>query len=234
MSIEFQPFDTVSIIGFNSPEWVIADLGAIAAGGIAAGIYTTNQPDSCHYIVSHSSSVVVVAENEHQMAKFMQIRERLPKVKAYVQWSGKLPENEKDVYSWTDFLKLGESVPVEKVEERIQAQKAETCCTLIYTSGTTGNPKGVMISHDNCTWTARRTGEIVSAKANDHVISYLPLSHIAAQMIDIHGPIHYGYRIYFARPDALQGSLSRTLKEVRPTIFLGVPRVWGEVPRKDE
>ena len=231
LSLGFQPYDAVSIIGFNSPEWMIADLGAIAAGGIAAGIYTTNQPDSCHYIVSHSSSVVVVAENEQQMAKFMQIRDRLPKVKAYVQWSGKVPQ-EKDVYSWDDFLALGKSVDTEEVNKRIAAQKPECCCTLIYTSGTTGNPKGVMISHDNCTWTARRTGEIVASSPEDHVISYLPLSHIAAQMIDIHGPIHFGYRIYFARPDALRGSLAQTLKEVRPTIFLGVPRVWEKFHEK--
>lgn len=65
--------------------------------------------------------------------------------------------------------------------------------------------------------------------ASDEIISYLPLSHIAAQMLDMHGPMATGCRIYFAQPDALKGSLGDTLRDVRPTIFFGVPRVWEKI-----
>jgi long-chain-fatty-acid--CoA ligase ACSBG len=82
-----------------------------------------------------------------------------------------------------------------------------------------------MISHDNVTWTAANICRLLSITAEDEIISYLPLSHIAAQLVDMHGPMACGAQVYFAQPDALRGSLPVTLLEVRPTIFLGVPRV---------
>merc|ERR1719502_2334937 len=117
----------------------------------------------------------------------------------------------------------------EKLEARMASQRVGQCCTLIYTSGTTGKPKAVMISHDNCTWTGRVTVEHLQLGADEHLISYLPLSHIAAQMIDIYAPICTSATLHFAQPDALRGSLLRTLQEVRPTAFFAVPRVWEKV-----
>jgi hypothetical protein len=74
--IGMKPHESVSIIGFNSPEWFFANMGAIAAGGKAAGIYTTNEPEACHYIAEHSDSRVAVVENEQQLEKFLAIRDR--------------------------------------------------------------------------------------------------------------------------------------------------------------
>jgi len=96
-----------------------------------------------------------------------------------------------------------------------------------------GPPKAVMISHDNITWT---TANMLENRApinhSDRIISYLPLSHIAAQILDIHGPMYCGCQVFFARADALKGSLSTTLKFVRPTVFFGVPRVWEKFYEK--
>lgn len=111
--------------------------------------------------------------------------------------------------------------------------KPGNCSTLIYTSGTTGPPKAVMISHDNVTWTTKQVFDtVVEVNHTDRVISYLPLSHIAAQIIDLHGPLYIGACTYFAQPDALKGSLTHTLAEVRPTFFFGVPRVWEKIQEK--
>ena len=119
------------------------------------------------------------------------------------------------VYSWKDFLALGNAVDDAKIEQRIEAQKPEMCCTLIYTSGTTGPPKSVMISHDNLCWTTRRVLALVNFNHEDRMVSYLPLSHIAAQMLDVHAALHAGSQVHFARPDALKGSLPNTLKLIR-------------------
>lgn len=90
-----------------------------------------------------------------------------------------------------------------------------------------------MLTHDNIVWTARSQlstmQELETLDNNDHFVSYLPLSHIAAQMIDMHCPMMNGTQVWFAQPDALRGSLGKTLKEVRPTIFFGVPRVWEKI-----
>ena len=144
------------------------------------------------------------------------------------------------VLLWEEFMALGdEDGLAEEVEHRIAEQRPGHCCTLIYTSGTTGPPKAVMISHDNITWTAKAVQSIApwigAGAEGEHIVSYLPLSHVAGQMVDIHFPIvlaaaRAGVRtVHFARPDALKGTLGETLRAARPTVFLGVPRVWEKI-----
>ena len=217
-------------------------MGAIAAGGFAAGIYTTNEPPACKYIAEHCAARVIVVEGQKQLDKILAIRAELPKLVAIVMYSGEpkagindgLGEGQAKVYSWSEFMALGKDVADSVVEERIASQKPGHCCTLIYTSGTTGNPKAVMISHDNVTWTTRSNMKHHPDFVNGplRVVSYLPLSHIAAQVVDIHSPMAYladhglPSEIHFARPDALKGSIKETLVKARPTVFFAVPRVW--------
>lgn len=101
-------------------------------------------------------------------------------------------------------------------------------------SGTVGNPKGVMLSHDNVTWNAHSIAQRLPnmVMAGECLISYLPLSHIAAQMVDIFITIKYAATVYFADKDALKGSLVKTLQEAQPTRFLGVPRVYEKIHEK--
>eukprot|EP01113_Clastostelium_recurvatum_P049446 TRINITY_DN915_c0_g1_i3.p1 TRINITY_DN915_c0_g1~~TRINITY_DN915_c0_g1_i3.p1 ORF type:complete len:662 (+),score=269.99 TRINITY_DN915_c0_g1_i3:30-2015(+) len=224
--------NVISILGFNAPEWFIADMGAIMAGCIATGIYTTNGPEACFYILNHSRTKVAVVENEGQLKKLLAVRSRLPELKAIVQYTGQVAEGLEGVYNWQQFLQFGNSVPLEQVEERAKRVHPGHCSTLVYTSGTTGNPKAVMISHDNIVWTASALLPVVTCGHEDHIISYLPLSHIAAQIVDMHATMQAGAQLWFAQPDALRGSLSTTLKEVRPTVFMGVPRVWEKIEEK--
>uniref|UniRef100_A0AAV1UP22 AMP-dependent synthetase/ligase domain-containing protein n=1 Tax=Peronospora matthiolae TaxID=2874970 RepID=A0AAV1UP22_9STRA len=234
-------YQAVSIIGFNSPEWAIADIGAIFAGGVAAGIYTTNSPKACEYIVTHSDAGVVVCDGVSQLEKFLAIQDDIPKLKALVMWNDVVPEgiqSKVPVYSFDDFLKLGSNVKDETLQEVMDSQKPGNCCTLIYTSGTTGDPKAVMISHDNVVWIIMSVIDMLernynyTVTNNDRLVSYLPMSHVAAQLIDIWLPVCAGTQIFFAQPDALKGSLGVTLKEVRPTFFFGVPRVWEKIAEK--
>lgn len=109
--------------------------------------------------------------------------------------------------------------------------KPGNCATLIYTSGTTGMPKGVMLSHDNFTWTKKSMDEY---QPREHIegfrmVSYLPLSHVAGLFSDLVVPLANKYHVFFASPDALQGSLITTLQEVRPHAFFSVPRVWEKI-----
>jgi len=219
--------DGVAIIGENCPQWFICDVAAIYAGGVPAGIYTTNSAEQCLYIAENSDASIAVVENEEQLAKFKEVEKDLPRLKAIVMMTG---SNDADnVYSWEDLPALAEKTSEEDLEERINAQRPDDMCTLIYTSGTTGNPKGVMITHTNITWTAQTTTEILIGSTDDRVISYLPLSHIAEQVISLHAPMQMGASSWFA--ESLD-QLGDNLREVRPTIFLGVPRVWEKIQAK--
>ncbi|NWH70827.1 ACBG2 ligase, partial [Piaya cayana] len=236
LQLGLERFHGVCILGFNSAEWFIADIGAILAGGFAVGIYTTNSPEACHYVADNCNANVVVVENDKQLQKILEIQHRLPHLKAIVQYGEEIKEKRPDLYSWSEFMALGKDVPDSQLREIIESQKPNQCCTLIYTSGTTGQPKGVMLSHDNLTWTALAAGRFLmladGKEQKEAVVSYLPLSHIAAQMCDIWTPMTYGVQVFFAQPDALKGSLIDTIREVRPTAFLGVPRVWEKIEEK--
>ncbi|XP_055353740.1 long-chain-fatty-acid--CoA ligase ACSBG2-like isoform X2 [Paramacrobiotus metropolitanus] len=232
INLGLEPFHAVGIAGFNSPEWFISDIGAIYAGGIAVGIYTTNSPEACLFNAVDSRANIIVVEDDKQLQKILQIRDQLPLLKAIIQYIGTPVQKYDNVYSWEEFMAKARGVPDSVLTERHKLISPNKCCTIIYTSGTTGNPKGAMLSHDNLIWTSKMAQESVGLNKDDVFISYLPLSHVAAQMTDLYLPITTGGTIYFAQPDALKGTLVDTLKEARPTAMIGVPRVWEKIMEK--
>ncbi len=215
--------DTVNILGFNRPEWVIFDIAAMAVGGVPAGIYTTNSPAECQYIINHSEAPVVLLEDEGQWAKIAQVRNELPKLRHVVMMKPAPPIDDPMVMSWDEFMAKGEAVANDEVQARLDAIEPDQLATLIYTSGTTGPPKGVMLSHDNLVWTAAGGIQAFAMNESEKSISYLPLSHIAEQMFTIHLPAVLGSSVAYAESI---DKLADNLKEVKPTFFAGVPRVW--------
>ncbi|XP_069353014.1 long-chain-fatty-acid--CoA ligase ACSBG2 isoform X1 [Eulemur rufifrons] len=231
LKLGLERFHGVGILGFNSVQWFIAALGSILAGGLCVGIYATNSAEACQYVITQAKVNILLVENDQQLQKILSIpQSRLETLKAIVQYKLPMKENNNHLYSWDDFMELGSSIPDTQLEQIIESQKANQCAVLIYTSGTTGHPRGVMLSHDNITWMAGAVAKDFELAEKRHVVvSYLPLSHIAAQMLDIWIPIKIGALTYFAQPDALRGSLLNTLQEVKPTIFMGVPRIWEKM-----
>jgi long-subunit acyl-CoA synthetase (AMP-forming) len=165
---------------------------------------------------------VAVLENEQYLQVFLSIRDRLPKLQAIVLMAGEA----EGAHSWDRLLALGAEVPETDLQARIDAQKPEDLCTLIYTSGTTGPPKAVMLTHHNVTWTARRVVEAYDLNAQDDLVSYLPLSHIAEQVVSLHCPMATGACSWFAEG---MEKLADNLREVRPHFFFAVPRVWEKM-----
>jgi len=212
----------VSILGFNRPEWVIFDHAAMMAGGVPAGIYTTCSADEVQYIIHHSESLVVLVENADQLAKVKAKRAELPLLRWIVTMKGATSTGE-DVLTWDDFIARGESVAESEVDKRLDSIEEAELATLIYTSGTTGPPKGVMLSHGNLSWTSNALLDLGGRRTDDVSLSYLPLSHIAEQMCTIHMPATAGSTVYFA--ESIE-KVPENLKEARPTVFFGVPRIW--------
>ncbi len=217
-----EPGFTVSILGFNRPEWIVMDMAAMTAGGAPAGIYTTCSPSEVRYIIHHAESPIVLVENAAQWEKVKQERDNLPLLKHVVFMEGTKIDDPMCL-TWAEFLAKGDDLPDQRVLERMHALPPQGLATLIYTSGTTGPPKGVMLSHENIAWTAEAALKMTGISSVDRAISYLPLSHIAEQMFSIHGHVTAGIRLYFA--ESLD-KLPENLKDVRPTLIFGVPRIW--------
>ena len=230
------------VMGWNSPEWAIAFIGSIMYEAVASGIYSTNAPDACLYQAVHSEAEVIVVENNKMLQGFTQNLGQLPRVKAFVVYNEeKLPidfHQDPRFFLWKDFLKLGESVPDVMADRHMQRQVPGQCCSLIYTSGTTGVPKGCMLSHDNLVWLGVEMMELLTEEKpeligpQNRIVSYLPLSHIAGLFSDLIMHMMQGCELFFAKPDALQGTLVDTLKHARPTVFFAVPRVWEKFEEK--
>lgn len=210
------------ILGFNRPEWVVFDLATMAIGGAPAGIYTTSSPDEVAYILNHSEAPVVLVENEEQWAKVKEKREELPHLRHVITMRGTHVDDPM-VLTWEAFLERGGDEHEAALASRIAALEPGSVATLIYTSGTTGPPKAVMLSHENLSWTARILAQTAGMDSGGRSLSYLPLSHIAEQMATIHGPITIGSAVYFA--ESIE-KVPDNLKECRPTLFFGVPRIW--------
>jgi long-chain acyl-CoA synthetase len=226
ISLGLEPGGSVAILGFNRPEWVVTYLGAMAVGGTAAGVYTTASADEAAFVIGHAPASVVLAEGAAELGTVLARRVVLPGLRWVVTMRGAAPSAEPGVLTWEEFLARGDEMPDGEFERRLAGLAGSDPATLIYTSGTTGAPKGVVLTHDNLTWTADRAPGVFGLSPEDVLLSYLPLSHIAEQMYAVHVAITFGYTVAFA--ESLE-AVRANLGEVRPTLFFGVPRVWDKL-----
>lgn len=223
ISLGFEPGQNVSVLGFNRPEWTIMVLAGQAAGGAVAGVYTTCSAPEVQYVVDHAEAQIVVVEDHGQWGKLLAELERLPKLRHVVLMKGAKPVEHELVLTWDEFMAKGDAVPNKVVEDRVAAIEPDQLASLIYTSGTTGPPKGVMLSHRNIAWTAKVAADMIGANDQDTALSYLPLAHIAEQTFTIYVPVTSGSAIYYA--ESIE-KVPDNLREVQPTVFFGVPRIW--------
>lgn len=231
ISLGLEKGDFVGIVGENSPEWLYIDVGVQLAGAVSVGIYTTNSSDQCEYVVNHAECAYLFLENEEQLDKWLEFRDRTPQVKKVIVWDWKgLDEFEDDlVISFDHLMDLGEnatSITHEQQESYMESVREDDTSVLIYTSGTTGPPKGAMLSHKNLTWTAEALAGIdegTTVTAKDEVMSFLPLCHIFERMFSLLTHIYAGYVVNFVEsPD----TIADNLREISPTIGYAVPRIW--------
>jgi len=219
--------DRVAILGDNRPEWLICHLAAMAAGGATCGVYPTSAPEQVAYVVGHSEAKVLFVENEEQVDKVLQIMEEL-KVDQVIIWDpkGLWGFTHEKIIFFDEFLATGQGhlrENPEAVSSSINAIKPDDTAMIIYTSGTTGPPKGAMLSHRNI---IKLTESFVDANPfyeTDELLSYLPLAHIYENLISLLGAVWAGSTVNFVESI---DTLPHNLREVSPTIFCSVPRIW--------
>ncbi|XP_048196584.1 long-chain-fatty-acid--CoA ligase ACSBG2-like [Perognathus longimembris pacificus] len=243
LQLGLRRFHGVGIMGCNSAEWVIASIGAIMAGGISVAMLSSSSPRICHTIAENSKINIFVVDNDKQLQKINQIQASLTYFKAIVQYKEELQTKQHNLYSWRGFLDLADRISDEKLDHIIDSQKPNQCCTLVYSLGDMGPPKILMLSHDNITWTTAATVQSLAYKSppegQEVLVSYLPLSSISAQILDMWVAIAVAGTLYFAPPEAVRetdspqtpgaGFLFDLLREVKPTTFYGVPWIWEHI-----
>ena len=228
VSLGLKKGDKVAVIGENRPEWLYADLATMAAGAVTVGVYTTSSVTQCEYVVGHSGAKFYIGEDEEQLDKALEFRDKTPELKKIIVMDTKGLKRFSDpmVMTFDELLKLGESVEEKNPDlfERLTNRTSlDDMALIIYTSGTTGPPKGAMLSHGNISWTTKSIGDATPIFDTDELLSFLPLSHIAERMFSVFLPIRYGYTVNFVEStDTIQANF----QEISPTVIFAVPRIW--------
>jgi long-chain acyl-CoA synthetase len=232
-ALGLQPGDVVSILSNTNRQWVWTDLGALTAGGIVSGIYPTDAASQLEYLCSDSATHYLFVEDEEQLDKYLQVRDRLPLLRKVVVYDMKGLRGFEDpqVMSFEALLALGRDTRKQRpglVAKRLASRAAADTAVLVYTSGTTGRPKGAMLSHGNlvasCLLYREALGEHL-APGWDRV-AFLPLCHVAERVGGEYMAILTGQVLNFVENPE---TVVEDMREVQPVFFTAVPRVWEKL-----
>jgi len=218
--------DRVAILSENRPEWPIADFACLLIGAVTVPIYSTLTGEQTAYLLRDSGTRVIFTSTEHQLQKVQGIRDQTP-LEHVVVMDGV------ETAHASHMGRLMQSHPVNdgpaerdsELESQARAVGPNDLATIIYTSGTTGTPKGAMLTHGNMASNINYSLGGFGFRGGEISISFLPLSHVTARHVDL-AMLYYGVTLAYV-PFVHQ--LPQALQEVRPTIFVGVPRVYEKV-----
>ncbi|XP_023330627.1 very long-chain-fatty-acid--CoA ligase bubblegum [Eurytemora carolleeae] len=243
-----QRHHSVAIIGANSPEWIICNMAAIMAGGISVGIQTSLTADEIAKVALDSKADIIVVDQEHQLKKVLLIQHKLPECKAIILIQGEPSiadkrrlhrTHRKHILSWASLQELGQSLSETRLDDRQRRIAINQCCSLVYSSGSHSTPKGVMFSHDNLTWSAKMALGFIRAPGfnrspapgEEVLISYLPLSHISTQILDIYYCMTVAGTLVFPSSNILHDGdmFFQEIKTIQPTILYGPPVIFERI-----
>ncbi len=230
MELGLERGQVVSVLSEDRLEWLQADLGIVAAGGITNGIYTTDSASQLAYLVNDSESAFLLLENDEQLDKYLAEREAMPSLRKVIVFDrkGLRDFSDPDVMFLDELMALGRAVVdgERRIDQRIDGGCSDDIRMLIYTSGTTGQPKGAMISHRNVLFMLDRGNRMLEVREGDEQLCFLPLSHILERVISVDMPIYKGVRVNFAESPE---TVFDNLREVSPHAFTAVPRLWEKL-----
>jgi long-chain acyl-CoA synthetase len=230
--------DRVSIQAEDRPEWVILDLAAVAVRGITVGFYPTNPAAEVKYLLTDCGATVHLAEDQEQVDRVLEIDPAaVPNLGRiiYCEPRGVHSYSDDRLMDWDDFLAAGRQHRAENpdaVVDRMAEARPDDVMTLVYTSGTTGPPKGAMLTNANTEFSITRImgedglrGKRVPT-ADDLVVTYLPLCHVAERIFSTWHMVSCGLCLNFA--ESIE-TVTVNLREVQPTLFFAVPRIWEKL-----
>ncbi|GAB1385238.1 AMP-dependent synthetase/ligase [Melaminivora sp.] len=222
----------VGVIAENRIEWVIAQMGTGLVGGITVGVYPTSPTSEVAYVVSHADIAIMVCEDQEQVDKLLAAREQLPLLQKIIVMETKglrsfSPEQRALIMPFAQVEEIGQKAHNQaRLDECLARQRLDDIGLMIYTSGSTGAPKGAMISWRNMRAVVPGIIERLQLQAGGSHLSYLPLCHVAEQMLTTFVPLYLGSTVNFG--ESIR-TVQEDLREVAPSMFLGVPRIWEKL-----
>lgn len=220
----------VAILAENRIEWVLTQMGAGLVGAITIGVYSTSPASEVEYVLNHSDAEIVVCEDQEQVDKVLESLPRLPLLRKIVVMESKGMRGYADsVITFDALTQMGAQHRQQNpdlIAGVMAAQSLDDEALMIYTSGSTGKPKGAILTYRNLRAQADATIDRLGLSASDTHLSYLPLCHVAEQFMTTMAPIYLGSQVNFG--ESIR-TVQEDLREVAPTMFLGVPRIWEKL-----
>ena len=222
----------VGVLSENRTEWVLAQMGAGLIGAVAVGVYPTSPSSEVAYVVEHADIEIMVCEDQEQTDKVLEALDQLPRLRKIVVIETKglrsfSPELRELIVTFDEVEKVGAAIGNSAlIDAALARQKLSDIGLMIYTSGSTGKPKGAMISWRNMRGVVPGIVERLGITDATSHLSYLPLCHVAEQMLTTFVPVYAGAQVNFG--ESIR-TVQEDLREVAPLMFLGVPRIWEKM-----
>jgi long-chain acyl-CoA synthetase len=236
LACDINPGDRVAIHSENRPEWLFTDLGTVAVRGITVGLYPTNPAAEVAYLLADSGARILIAEDQEQVDKALEVESQCPDLEliVYLEPRGVATIDHPKLISWPAFLERGRlhrEVHPESLARLASEADPDDVVTLVYTSGTTGPPKGAMLTNANVEFASSvivNGGGLYEPppSTSDVILSYLPLCHVAERAVTTWTNAVAGTVVHFA--ESIE-TVTTNLREVQPTLFFAVPRIWEKL-----
>ena len=234
ISLGFTSGQALGVIGANRPEWIYAELAAQAAGGTPLGIFQDSILSEVAYIIDHSEATMIVAEDQEQVDKILDLREKLPRVKKiiYTDPKGLWDYEEEILIDYYEVERIGREMHEKDprlFKKNVGEIKGSDLAIICYTSGTTGDPKGTLLTYSNILSMVASLDEVDPKTPDDQFLSFIPLPWIVEQTISVFSALYTGYTVSFPEEP---GTAMADLYEIAPTLVVASPRMWEGISRQ--
>ena len=234
ITLGFKQGDRLGVIGGNRPEWLYAELAAQAAKGAPFGIFQDSILSEVAYIIDHSEASMIVAEDQEQVDKILDLKDKLPRIEKiiYTDPKGLWDYEDEILIDYNEVARLGRELCQKEpdlFENNVRSLKESDLALICYTSGTTGNPKGSLLTYKNILSMVASLNDVDPKNPDDQFLSFIPLPWIVEQTMSVFSALFSGYTVNF--PEASETAMA-DLYEIGPSLMVAGPPMWEGLSRQ--